>query len=151
MKEQINVHLKFDASTVGTDVTISTYDQDLGVDLLKYIQQYEAPSNKLGVKTSQGVYLITKTEIIFAEIFDKQLTIVTTEATYTTRMTLYNLQQALPEYQFVQISKSSIVNIEHITKVAPSFSGNLYATLSNHQQVTISRRYVKKLTQSLGI
>lgn len=153
MKAQLNVHLKMDTSATETDVTINTYDQEFGVNLLKYIQQYEttSPSSKIGIKTSQGVYLIAKSDIIFAEIFDKQLTIVTTEAAYTTRMTLHRLQETLPNRQFIQISKSSIVNIEHITKVAPSFSGNLYATLSNQQKVTISRRYVKNLTQILGI
>lgn len=151
MKDKFNVHLQIDASTTITDVTINTYEQEIGNNLLKYIQQYETPNGKIGIKTSQGVYLITKTDIIFAEVFDKQLTIATTEETYTTRMSLNALQQSLPENKFVQITKSSIVNIEHITKVSPSFSGNLYATLINNQKVTISRRYVKNLTQILGI
>ncbi|MGK9045520.1 LytTR family DNA-binding domain-containing protein [Mammaliicoccus vitulinus] len=151
MKDKFNVHLQIDSSTTITDVTINTYEQEIGNNLLKYIQQYETPNGKIGIKTSQGVYLINKTDMIFAEVFDKQLTIATTEETYTTRMSLNALQQSLPENKFVQISKSSIVNIEYITKVSPSFSGNLYATLINHQKVTISRRYVKNLTQILGI
>lgn len=151
MKQLLNVHLNLDTKATTTDVTINTHDSELGTDLLKYIQQYEAPHSKIGVKTEQGVHLVLKTDIIFAEIFEKQLTIVTTEHTYTTRMTLQRLQQVLADRQFVQISKSSLVNIDYITKVAPSFSGNLYATLTNQQKVTISRRYVKNLMQSLGI
>ena len=111
MKDKFNVHLQIDASTTITDVTINTYEQEIGNNLLKYIQQYETPNGKIGIKTSQGVYLITKTDIIFAEVFDKQLTIATTEETYTTRMSLNALQQSVPENKFVQITKSSIVNI----------------------------------------
>ena len=151
MKEQLNVHLNVDTAMTKTDVTVNTFDQEVGLNLVKHIQQYEIPRNKIGIKTADGVYLIAQSHIIFAEIFDKDLTIVTTDNTYQTRMTLRRLQEVLPDHQFIQISKSSIVNIEYITKVAPSFSGNLYATLSNHKKVTISRRYVKNLTQSLGI
>ncbi|PNZ77547.1 lytTr DNA-binding domain protein [Staphylococcus microti] len=151
MKEQLNVHLNVDTAMTKTDVTVNTFDQEVGLNLVKHIQQYEIPRNKIGIKTADGVYLIVKSHIIFAEIFDKELTVVTTDGTYQTRMTLRRLQEALPDHQFIQISKSSIVNIEYITKVAPSFSGNLYATLSNRKKVTISRRYVKNLTKSLGI
>ncbi|UXR78445.1 MULTISPECIES: LytTR family DNA-binding domain-containing protein [unclassified Staphylococcus] len=151
MKELLKVHLKLDTKATATDVTINTNDSTLGTDLLKYIEQYEVPRSKIGVKTEQGVHLVSKSDIIFAEIFEKQLTIVTTAHTYTTRMTLQRLQQSLTDRQFVQISKSSLVNIDYITKVAPSFSGNLYATLTNQQKVTISRRYVKNLMNILGI
>lgn len=151
MNQPLNVQLKIDKTTAQTDVTINTNDAEIGANLLNYIQQFEATSNKVGIKTEEGVYLLTKSDIIFAEIFDKQLTIVTKEATYETRMTLKSLQQVLTDQQFVQVSKSSLVNIDYITKVAPSFSGNLYATFTNHQKVIISRRYVKNLMQSLGI
>lgn len=151
MNQPLNVQLKIDKTTAQTDVTINTNDAEIGANLLNYIQQFEATSNKVGIKTEEGVYLLTKSDIIFSEIFDKQLTIVTKEATYETRMTLKSLQQVLTDQQFVQVSKSSLVNIDYITKVAPSFSGNLYATLTNHQKVIISRRYVKNLMQSLGI
>ena len=151
MKDQFNVHLQIDSTKTLTDVTISTYEQEIGNNLLNYIQQYESPSDKIGIKTSQGLSLVIKANIIFAEIFDKQLSITTTEETITTRMSLNALQQTLPSHKFVQISKSSIVNIEHITKVSPSFSGNLFGTLINNKKVTISRRYVKNLNKALGI
>ncbi|ARB39926.1 MULTISPECIES: LytTR family DNA-binding domain-containing protein [Mammaliicoccus] len=151
MTEPFNVQLNIDTSQTTTDISIRTFEQELGHNLLTYIQQFETSNHKIGIKTSQGTSLILKEDIIFAEVFDKQLNIITLSETLTTRMSLTALQQTLPKQKFVQISKSSIVNIEHITKVSPSFSGNLYATLSNNKKVTISRRYVKNLTEILGI
>ena len=147
MTEPFNVQLNIDTSQTTTDISIRTFEQELGHNLLTYIQQFETSNHKIGIKTSQGTSLILKEDIIFAEVFDKQLNIIT----LTTRMSLTALQQTLPKQKFVQISKSSIVNIEHINKVSPSFSGNLYATLSNNKKVTISRRYVKNLTEILDI
>lgn len=151
MKDNFNIHLQIDESTSTTDVTINTYDKEIGENLLRHIQQFETPNNKIGIKTSNGIYLITKSDIIFAEIFDKELTIITKEETFTTRMSLNALQQELTHKRFVQISKSSIVNVEYITRVSPSFSGNFFATLKNGKKITISRRYVKNLNKILGI
>lgn len=151
MTKPFNVHLQIDTNTTSTDVTIRTYEQDIGNHLLDYIQKYRTHTDKIGIKTEQGVHLINQSDIIFVEIFDKQLTLLTKNEQFTTRMSLTSLQQNLSHHQFVQISKSSIVNVDFITRVSPSFSGNLIATLINNQKVSISRRYVKNLMNVLGI
>ncbi|MGD6767181.1 MULTISPECIES: LytTR family DNA-binding domain-containing protein [Mammaliicoccus] len=151
MTNQFNVHLHIDSTSSSTDITISTYEQKIGNQLLDYIQQYQTPSDKIGIKTTQGVHLVTKSDIIFIEIYDKQLTIITKTEQFTSRMSLISIQQQLSQQHFVQISKSSIVNVDYISKVSPSFSGNLIATLINNKKVSISRRYVKNLTKILGI
>src|SRR5690606_18282421 len=113
MTEPFNVQLNIDTSQTTTDISIRTFEQELGHNLLTYIQQFETSKHKIGIKTSQVTSLILKEDIIFAEVFDKQLNIIT----LTTRMSLTALQQTLTKQKFVQNSKSSIVNIEHITKV----------------------------------
>ncbi|HLR54340.1 MAG TPA: LytTR family DNA-binding domain-containing protein [Pseudogracilibacillus sp.] len=152
IRENMNIHLHIDQAKEMTEININTYDRKTGEDILRHLRQYTVPSaQKLGVKTADGILMIHKTEILFAEIFGKQLSITTKEETITTRMTLSALQRTLSNPNVIQTTKSSIVNITFIKKVDPSFSGNLTATLTNGKKISISRRYVKNVNQALGL
>ena len=152
MESNIRVNLNIDAIHTITEVNINTGDKTIGENLLDYINKFSyLNTNKLGIKTPEGTVMINKSDIMFAEIFDKELTITTTEQEFTTRMTLSTLQQKLGSTLIIQISKFSIINVHFIQKVNPSFSGNLIATLANGKKVSISRRYVKNLNKVLDI
>ncbi|GEQ04106.1 transcriptional regulator [Staphylococcus ureilyticus] len=152
MESSMKVRLKIDPVHTITEVNINTYDKKTGENLLDYINKFSLiNTNKLGIKTSEGVFMVNKPDIMFAEIFDKNLTITTTDGEISTRMTLNKLHQELAPSLFIQISKSSIINVHFIKKVSPSFSGNLMATLTNDKKVSISRRYIKNLNKVLDI
>ena len=152
MESDVRVHLKIDEVRTITEVNINTFDRKTGESLLEHINNFTFSNlDKLGIKTSEGIFMISKSDIMFAEIFDKEITITTTEKEFTTRMALSTLQHKLAGAFFIQISKSSIINVHFIKKVNPSFSGNLIATLTNGKKVSISRRYVKNLNKALGI
>lgn len=148
----MEVHLNIDKEKEMTEVNIKTYNEKIGEGLLQHINQYSTPNiNKLGIKTSNGVLMIDKAEIMFAEIFGKQLAITTTEEEITTRLSLQALLSELSNQNFVQITKSSIINIQYVKKISPSFSGNFTATLKAGNKILISRRYVKNLNKALRI
>lgn len=151
MESRINVRLKVDNIYTTTEVNVNTYDKQIGENLLEYINKFQvSKTDKLAIKTAKGIFFINKSDIIFAEVFEKEVTISTIEKEITTRMTLHKLHQALTP-TFIQISKSAIINVDFIKKVSPSFSGNLMATLINDKKVSISRRYVKNLKKVLDI
>lgn len=152
IKENLKIHLNIDKQRKWTEIDINTADEKLGEGLLTHINTYTTPNlHKIGIKNTNGIQMISQAEILFAEIFDKQLSITTTEETITTRLTLSNLQHKLSNQKFIQITKSSIINIEFVKKVSPSFSGNFTATLTTGKKVSISRRYVKNFNKALNI
>lgn len=152
MENNVKVSLNIDDVQTITKVNIHTFDRKIGESLLNYIHNFSFSNiNKLGIKTQDGIFMINKSDIMFAEIFDKELTITTTDQKLTTHMSLSTLQQKLGSSLIIQISKASIINVHFIQKVNPSFSGNLIATLTNEKKVSISRRYVKNLNKVLDI
>lgn len=151
MEENINIYLNINKELSHTNVTIETNDKTTGNDIYNHLEQFTIPTKKLNIKTQNGIYMIDKENIIFAEIFDKKITIQTTEETLETRLPLNTLYESLNHQTFIQISKSSIINIDYIKKIDPSFSGNFFATLKNGEKVSISRRYVKNLSKALGL
>ena len=63
---------------------------------------------------------------------------------FEVKFKLYQLSQMLYGSGFIQISKSCLVNIEHIESVEAEFSGNYVAFLKDKKtRLTISRKYMK--------
>lgn len=64
---------------------------------------------------------------------------------------LYQLEDAFTGKGFVRISKSAIINLNYVASVEASFDGGLMVIMKNKEQEIISRRYVKKVKETLGI
>lgn len=71
--------------------------------------------------------------------------------TYKMKDKLYQLEERLMNDGFVRISKSAIVNLNHIANIEATFDGGLVVVLNNNQKEVISRRYVKKVKEAIGI
>ncbi|MGM0165359.1 hypothetical protein IGI39_000301 [Enterococcus sp. AZ135] len=103
------------------------------------------------VKLKDEVVLLNKAEIVYLEIFNKNVTLYTANEKYTFRKSLTALKEELPEALFLQVSKSALVNTKKIQRLEVAFSGSLYAYLKNEAKITVSRRFVDQLKRRLGI
>lgn len=70
---------------------------------------------------------------------------------YTLRLRLYELEERLDKSIFVRISNSEIINLRKVKGFDLSFAGTICVTLSNGTVTYVSRRYVAKIKQVLGI
>ncbi|MGM9665636.1 MAG: LytTR family DNA-binding domain-containing protein [Eubacteriales bacterium] len=75
----------------------------------------------------------------------------TTHGEYLIKLRLYEMEQRLDRYSFVRISNSEIINLKKVKGFDLSFSGTICVTLSNGTVTYVSRRYVGKIKQILGI
>lgn len=70
---------------------------------------------------------------------------------YSLRLRLYELDEWLDRNQFVRISNSEIINIRKVRNFDLSFAGTICVCLTNGTVTYVSRRYVSKLKQILGL
>ena len=70
---------------------------------------------------------------------------------YTVRPRLYELEERLPRREFIRVSYSEIVNWKKVTALDLSLSGTIRVTLEGGVTTYVSRRYVKKIKEVLGI
>ena len=70
---------------------------------------------------------------------------------YTLRPRLYELEETLGGFGFVRISNSEIVNLKKVRGFDLSFAGTICVSLSDGSVTYVSRRYVSKIKQVLGI
>ena len=69
----------------------------------------------------------------------------------TVRLRLYELEQRLDRRAFLRVSHSEIVNWKRVTALDLSLSGTIRVTLEGGVTTYVSRRYVKKIKEVLGI
>lgn len=70
---------------------------------------------------------------------------------YTLRLRLYELEERLDKNLFVRISNSEIINLKKVKNFDLSFTGTIRVSLTDGATTYVSRRYVKKIRQVLGI
>ncbi len=70
---------------------------------------------------------------------------------YVVRLRLYEMEQRLASNSFVRISNSEIINLRKVRGFDLSFTGTICVSLSNGTVTYVSRRYVARIKQLLGI
>lgn len=78
---------------------------------------------------------------VYAETKDKE---------YLIRLRLYQIEERLDE-AFVRISNSEIINLTKVKSFDLSFVGTICVSLTNGKVLYVSRRYLTKIKQKLGI
>lgn len=75
----------------------------------------------------------------------------TNHGEYLMRLRLYEMEQRLDGQIFVRISNSEIINLKKVKGFDLSFTGTICVMLSNGTVTYVSRRYIAKIKQVLGI
>ena len=70
---------------------------------------------------------------------------------YAVKLRLYELEERLDPRRFVRISNSEIVNLKRVTAVDMSLAGTIRMTLDGSVTAYVSRRYVKKIKETLNL
>ncbi len=82
---------------------------------------------------------------------DKGVLCQTGKGVFTVRARLYELEEALAGTRFVRVSNSEIVNLDRVTGLDLTLAGTIKMTLEGGTVCWVSRRYVKKIKQALGL
>ena len=81
---------------------------------------------------------------------DKQVKVYTQNNSYVIKKALYQVEDSL-NGDFVRISKTTIVNLKKIKRVAPSLKGMMFIELKNGLKDNISRKYLPDFKQALDL
>lgn len=82
---------------------------------------------------------------------DKGVSCQTGKGVFAVRQRLYELEEELAGTRFVRVSNSEIVNLDRVTGLDLTLAGTIKMTLEGGTVCWVSRRYVKKIKQALGL
>lgn len=135
-----------------TEVIIKGEIGNAQVDaLLEFVKSISAGGvKKLVLFKDDEQFLIDPEEIVYVEVEDSTVKVVTQYDTYFSKKKLYELKEMLKNESFAQINKGTLVNIDFIKSVSAEFSGNYSLRLKTGKEIlTISRKYFKEFKSKL--
>ena len=146
MKVEVNI----DKNCEETKIVIYTKSvEDKIIKLIENLQNKEM--EQLNGFKNDEMYLLNQNDIetIYAEdgkVFAKE-----TGNKYLIKKRLYELEELLNSDKFVRISNSEIVNMKKVQKINFKLSGTIILYFTNDEKTYVSRRYLKKIKEYLGI
>ena len=110
----------------------------------------DAPQVLVGFREDEAAVLQEETILrVYAE--GGKVFAETMDGVYGLRLRLYELEERLDRTRFVRISNSEIVNLRKVKGFDLSFTGTICVRLQNNAETYVSRRYVAKIKQVLGL
>ena len=102
----------------------------------------------IGEKEGSQLYLSVQ-DIYYIESIERKTFIYTKNNVYRTNKKLYQLTEELRVFNFFQINKQCLLNINVLAHVKTLFNSRLEATLDNGEKVIITRTYIPEVKQWL--
>lgn len=118
-------------------------------EIQKAVSEVVNTSQKFVFYRGNTEYYLALEEILFFETDGDGINAHTRDNIYQTKYKLYELEDLLPGC-FMRISKSSIVNTNHIYSISRNLTASsVVAFAGTHKQVYVSRYYYKPLVNKL--
>ncbi len=118
--------------------------------LLKDVRAEPKPAERLAVKSEGRIIFLRLADVAWVEAEDNYVKLHVGSEAHLLRDTLTSLEMRLPAERFARISRSTIVNIEHVKELHPMFHGEYVVVLRNGVRLTLTRNYRDRL-QQLGL
>lgn len=101
-------------------------------------------------QNEEDIVVLQPNEIYMVRVEDGDTMIYGARDRYRSRKRLYELAQQLGK-QFMQISKTTLVNLSYMDSIEPGFSGTLLLKLKNGSKDYVSRKYLPEFKKYLGL
>ena len=120
-------------------------------DLTLLLNQLKNGSSQMNFLKNNKIVFVDKKDIFYFESVDDKVFAYTQDDVFETSLKLYELEQVLYSKSFFRANKAVLVNLNKIESLSPAFGGRFEAILKNGYKVIISRNYVPKLKELLGL
>lgn len=120
------------------------------IEIQRVLENIIKNENNIVFYKGEVEYYFSLENIIFFETEKNIINAHTKDEIYTVKYKLYELENILP-FQFVRVSKSTILNINYIYSISHNLtSASLVQFKNTYKQVYVSRHYYKILKLKLS-
>ena len=146
----MQVEVKLDKTVTEPKVVILTDRMTEEVSALVQMLSETEPKLIAGFR-DDTVTVLDEQEILRIYAAGGKVYAVLPSGEYVLRLRLYEAEERLKQRQFVRISNSEIINLKKARSFDLSFTGTICVTLSDGSKTYVSRRYVSRIKEVLGI
>ena len=145
---KVNLFVSKDVEEPYTE--IHTNELNENITKAMSILENDESNELLAVKKDSDIALLEYDDIFMFRVENKQVNVFTKDYDYIIKKPLYQIEENLNS-DFVRISKTTIVNLKKIKRVAPSLRGMMFIELKNGLKDNISRKYLPNFKQVLDL
>jgi len=102
------------------------------------------------LQNEEDIIVLQPKDIFMVRVEDGDTIIYGARQKYRSRKRLYELADQLGK-QFMQISKTTLINLSYMDSIEPGFSGTLLLKLKNGNKDYVSRKYLPEFKKYLGL
>ncbi len=101
-------------------------------------------------QNEEDIVVLQPKDIYMIRVEDGDTIIYGARSQYRSRKRLYELAEQLGKH-FMQISKTTLINLSYMDSIEPGFSGTLLLKLKNGSKDYVSRKYLPEFKKYLGL
>ena len=146
----MKIEIKIDEGCAETKIIVVTSKVTEEVNEIIKRLSSEQPQMIAGFKDEQAT-MLEPAQIYRVYASEGKVYAEVENGTHLLRLRLYEAEQRLAKCSFVRISNSEIINLKKVKGFDLSFVGTICVSLSNGTVTYVSRRYVAKIKQLLGL
>ncbi len=146
----MQVEVKIDSEYLEPKVIIITASMTEEVNALLAKLSEHTPQVISGSREDK-IEVLDPAELIRVYANSGKVYAVTEKGKYVLRLRLYEAEQRLDPHQFVRISNSEIISLKKVVNFDLSFTGTICVKLRGGEVTYVSRRYVSKIKEILGV
>ena len=146
----MKIEIKIDEDCTETKIVVVTSKVTEEVNEIVKRLSSEQPQMIAGFKDEQAT-MLEPNQIYRVYASDGKVYAEAENGTHLLRLRLYEAEQRLAKCSFVRISNGEIINLKKVKCFDLSFAGTICVSLSNGTVTYVSRRYVAKIKQLLGL
>ncbi|MBR3463859.1 MAG: LytTR family transcriptional regulator [Clostridiales bacterium] len=102
------------------------------------------------LQNEEDIVVLQPKDIYMVRVENGDTVIYGAKQKYRSRRRLYELADQLGK-QFMQISKTTLINLSYMDSIEPGFSGTLLLKLKNGDKDYVSRKYLPEFKKYLGL
>jgi len=133
------------------DLTVSIACRQWTPEIERIIAALRMMNHQLPVRKDNEIYLLDVAQVLYIESVDRKCFIYTDGEMYESNFRLYELEQQLEECGFFRVSKSFLIHLQKIQSLKSEINRKIRITLSNGEQIIVSRQYADELKKRLGV
>jgi len=146
----VQIEIKIDKNCIEPKVVIMAQSMTEDVKRIVELLSAETPQLLAGFRNDQ-LEILDPAKVLRLYAQQGKVIAVTESGEYTLRQRLYELEEKLEKDGFIRISNSEIINLKKAKNFDLSLAGSICVRLSDGTITYVSRRYVSKIKQLLGI
>lgn len=133
---------------IGQELEVKILCPEVDEKVENIISLINSVDQEIIVRNNGESIIIKRNELFYVDSVDKNTFVYTKDKVYECSLKLYELEN---QYDFFRASKSCVINVRHIKSLKTEINRKLRITLTNGEQIMVSRQYADELKMKLGV